>query len=125
MIKRDLRVKMDIKLTRKTSLFIFDQSDKCFELVLGIQTCESCSTNCNVLRHFNMVDVPEDCNHILSNSEWFKVISYQVMLLLFRVINLICKHSLQYREPSEFMETNTKLWCVVVSRKLDLCKINY
>src|ERR1041384_8685339 len=85
----------------------FDQSDKCFELVLGIQTCESCFKNCNVLRHFNMVDVREHCNHILSNSVWSKVISYQVTLLLFRVINLICKHSLQYWEPSEFVETNT------------------
>jgi len=31
----------------------------------------------------------------------------QVTLLLFRVINLICKHSLQNRKPSEFVETNT------------------
>ena len=32
MIKRDFRVKMDIKLTREDKSLRFDQSDKCFEL---------------------------------------------------------------------------------------------
>ena len=30
---------MDIKLTREDKSLRFDQSDKCFELVLGIKTC--------------------------------------------------------------------------------------
>ena len=39
MIKRDFRVKMDIKLTRKTSLYDLIKMTNVFELVLGIKTC--------------------------------------------------------------------------------------
>ena len=44
-----------------------------FELVLGIHTCESCFTNHNVLRYFNIVDVPEHYNHTLLDSVWSKL----------------------------------------------------
>ena len=66
-------MKTDIKINKKDKSLRFDQSDKCFELVLGIKTCESCSTNCDVLRHFNIVDVPKHYNHTLLNSVWSKL----------------------------------------------------
>ena len=46
---------------------------KGFELALGIQTCESCFTNYDVLRNFNIVDVREHYNHTLLNSVWSKL----------------------------------------------------
>src|ERR1041384_8538144 len=99
----------------------FDQSDKCFELVLGIQTCESCFTNCNVLRQFNMIDVPEHCNHILSNSVWSKLsltkLRYYCLELLIYYANT---HFSIGNHLSSWRPTLYKLWCVVASRNPDL-----
>ena len=63
----------------------------------------------------------ERYNHTLLDIVWSRL-SLTVLPLLFRVINLIGKHSLQYREPSKFVKTTPyELWRVVFSRKFDLC----
>ena len=116
-----------IKINKKDKSLRFNQSDRCFWVSLGHKDlCESCSTNCNVLRHFNMVDVPEHCNHILSNSVWSKLsltkLRYYCLELLIWYANT---HFSIGNHLSSWKPTLYMSWCVVVSRKLDLCKINY
>ena len=56
-------MKKGIKLTRKTSLYDLIKVTSISELVLGIQTCERCFTNYNVLGHFKAVDISDHYNH--------------------------------------------------------------
>ena len=71
------------------------------------------------LGHFKVVDICEHYNHTPLNVVWSRLSLTMLSLLLFRVLNLIGKHSLQYREPSEFVETTPYvLWRVVFSESL-------
>ena len=85
---------------------------------MGIQTCESCFTKLQCLGHFKVVDMSEHYNHTTLNVVWSRL-SPTRLPLLFRVINLIGKHSLQYRGPSMFVKTTPYvLWRVVFSESL-------
>ena len=46
--QRNLRMKKDVKLTRKTSLYDLIKVTSISGVSLGIQTCERCFTNYNV-----------------------------------------------------------------------------
>jgi len=56
------------------------------------------------LGHFKAVDMTERYNHTLLNIVWSRL-SLTVFRYYLELIIEIGKHSLQYREPSEFVET--------------------
>ena len=103
--QRDLRMKKGIKLTRKTSLYDLIKVTNVW-VSLGHTELWKLFHKLQCLGHFKAVDMSKHYNHTLLDIEWSRL-SPTVLPLLFRFINLIGKHSLQYREPSEFMETNT------------------
>ena len=57
------------------------------------------------LGHFKAVDMSEHYNHTPLNVVWSKLSLTELRYYYLELLVEIGKHSLQYREPSEFVET--------------------
>ena len=57
------------------------------------------------LGHFKVVDMSEHYNHTLLDIVWCRLSLTELRYYCLELLIEIGKHSLQYREPSEFVET--------------------
>ena len=57
------------------------------------------------LGHFKLVDMSERYNHTLLDIVWSGLSLTELRYYYLELLVEISKHSLQYREPSEFVET--------------------